>query len=75
MKISIKVKTKAREEKVERLGENNFTVFVKALPIEGRANDAIIKLLAKYFKTSKSSIEIVSGHKSKNKIVEIAHLD
>jgi len=71
MKISIKVKTKAKEEKVRQLGKNNFAVFVKALPIEGKANEAVIRLLAKYFKVPKSSIEIISGHKSKNKIVEI----
>lgn len=71
MKISVKVKIKAKEEKVRPLGKNNFAVFVKALPIEGRANEAIIKLLAEYFKVPKSSVGIVSGHKSKNKIVEI----
>ena len=71
MRISIKVKTKAKEEQVKRLGGDNFSVSVKEPPIEGRANEAITKLLAEYFKTSKSKIEIVSGHKSKNKIVEI----
>jgi len=71
MIIEVKVKAKAREEKVEKLGENSFNVFVKALPIGGKANEAVIKLLADYFKLAKSRIKIVSGLKSKRKIVEI----
>ena len=78
MKISIRVKTKSKQEKVEpahgrgkQLSEKDFTVFVKELPIEGRANDAVIKLLSGYFMVPKSNIKIISGHKSKNKIVEI----
>ncbi len=71
MKISIKVKTKSKQEKIGSINEANFNVFVKESPIEGRANKKVIELLAEYFKTSKLNIKIVSGHKSKNKIIEI----
>jgi len=71
MKISIKAKPKAREDSIEKIDENNFIVSVKELPIQGRANRAIIGILAEYFNITPSSIRIVSGHNSRHKIIEI----
>lgn len=71
MIIKIKVKTKAREERITKTGENNFAVFVKELPIKGKANEVVIKLLAEYFNISKSRIKIISGKTAKNKLVKI----
>ncbi len=71
MKIFVKVKPRTKVEKVEKVSEKNFTVFVKELPIKGRANQAIIKVLAEYFKVSISRVKIISGHTSKQKLIEI----
>ncbi len=71
MKINVKVKLRSKEEKIEKIDDGNFTVWTKELPVEGRANEAIIKILADYFNVSASSIEIISGLKSKHKKVEI----
>ena len=71
MKISVKVKTRAKKNKIEKIGENNFIVSIKELPIEGKANKAIIESLAEYFNIKKLDIKIIRGHKSKEKIVEI----
>ena len=48
-----------------------FEVCVKELPEEGRANEAIIKVLAKYFNIAPSRIELVGGKRSKQKVFEI----
>jgi len=71
MKIFVKVKPKAKEEKVEKIDDINFKVFVKQLPEKGRANRAVIKALANYFNTSQSNIQIISGSNSRLKIIEI----
>jgi uncharacterized protein YggU (UPF0235/DUF167 family) len=71
MKISVKVKTRSREEKVEKIDDLNFVVRVKELPVENRANEAIIEILAEYFSVPKSKIDIIYGYNSKNKIIEI----
>jgi len=71
MKIFVKAKPRAKIEKVEKVDDKNFVVFVKELPIKGRANQAIINALAKYFKTSPSRVKIISGHTSKQKVIEI----
>ena len=71
MKIQVKAKPSAREEKVEKIDETHFVVSVKEPPEKGKANDAIRNALAVYFKTGTSCVKIVSGYSSRNKIVEI----
>ncbi|OHA92216.1 MAG: hypothetical protein A3J09_01910 [Candidatus Zambryskibacteria bacterium RIFCSPLOWO2_02_FULL_51_21] len=78
MKIFVKAKTGAKENKVTppplRLvpGEEEwYTVSVKERPVEGRANEAITKLLAEYFKTPRSNVRLLSGAASKRKVFEI----
>ncbi|OGZ31894.1 MAG: hypothetical protein A2V69_00575 [Candidatus Portnoybacteria bacterium RBG_13_40_8] len=71
MKIFVKAKPKARENKIEKIDESNFIVSVKAAPIKGKANEAIIESLAEYFHVGNSDIEIIRGHKSREKIIEI----
>lgn len=71
MKIFVKVKTRAREEKVEKIDEDHFVVKVKEAPEKGKANDAVIRVLADYFKIPILNVKIVSGLKNKNKILEI----
>lgn len=72
MKILVKVKANSKTEKIEKADEKNFNVSVKAPAKEGKANLAVVKSLAKYFAVSQSRIKILSGQKSKNKIIEVA---
>jgi hypothetical protein len=69
MKINVKAKPNSREEKIEKIDENNYIVSVKEPPIKGKANDAIRNALAVYFKTGSSCVRIVSGYSSRNKII------
>jgi len=70
MKIQVKVKPNSRTEEVI-LENDSFLVKVKEPPKEGKANQAIIRLLAHHFAVPQSQIRIVSGLKSKVKIIEI----
>jgi uncharacterized protein (TIGR00251 family) len=70
MKIQVKVKPNSRTEKVSQEG-NSLIVKVKEPPKEGKANQAVIKLLAEHFSVSQSQIRILSGFRSRNKIAEV----
>ncbi|MGB9883699.1 MAG: DUF167 domain-containing protein, partial [Microgenomates group bacterium] len=69
--IFVKVKLKANQAKVIKVNEGYFQAFVTQPKEKGKANKQIIKLLADYFKTSSSKVQIIKGEKSKEKIVEI----
>ena len=71
MKINVKAKPNSREEKVEKIDENNFVVSVKEPPEKGKANEAIRNALAVYFKTGSSRVKIISGYSARNKVIEI----
>ncbi len=71
MKIFIKAKPSAEEEKVEKISDNNFIVSVKEPPVQGRANAAIIKVLAEHLGINKNQLEIISGYTNREKIIEI----
>ena len=53
--------------------DNQIIVGIKSMPVKGEANKEIIKKLAKHFKISSSMIQIKSGHKSRQKIIQIQH--
>ena len=64
MKIQIKVKPNSKTEEVSQEGDT-FVVKVKEPPKEGKANQAVVKLLAKHFGVSQGQVRILSGFKSK----------
>lgn len=71
MKFSIIAKPKSKKELVKKLGDRDYAVFVKEEAKEGKANKAVIELLAEYFNIPKSGVNILTGENIKQKIVEI----
>lgn len=71
MKISVKVKPNAKQEKIEKIGERDFLVWVKEKPQKGKANQAVIRVLAEYFNVPKSEVILLKGQTSKEKVFEI----
>ena len=51
--------------------KDQISIGIKSKPIKGEANKEIIKKIAKHFKISTSLVQIKSGHKSSEKIIEI----
>lgn len=69
--VPIRVQPKASADRIVGEHAGSLKVAVTAPPEGGKANDAVIKLLAGKLKVSKSSIRIISGHTSRRKIVHI----
>ena len=70
-RINVKVVPGAKIEQVQKSFDENIKVWVRGKPILGEANRAVIDLLSRYYKVPKNYIKIVSGQKSRNKIIEI----
>lgn len=52
--------------------DDQIEIGIMARPQRGQANAEIIKKIAKYFRVPRSSVRLVSGEKSRNKIVHVA---
>ncbi len=71
MRIFVKVKPNSKVEKIEKIDGTHFSISVKAPPVEGKANEAIVELIANYFNVPRSRVKIISGFSSRNKVIEI----
>ena len=71
MKISVVVRVNAKRERIEKIGDDEYKIYVCAQPFEGKANKKIIKLFAENLGISKSLISIIKGHRSNKKILQI----
>ncbi len=58
-------------DEVDLFGVRILKVKVSQPPEDGKANKAVIELLAEYFKVRKNAISIITGESSRNKIIEI----
>jgi len=65
------VKPRASRDEIGGEHDGALKVAVTAPPVDGKANAAVIKLLAKAFGVSKWSIEILGGTNSRRKRVAI----
>ena len=71
MKIKVKVKPNSRQQKIEQSDDGTWIVNLKSQPIDGKANQELIKLLAQYCQVTKKQITIKTGQTTKTKLVEI----
>ncbi len=65
-----KVKVEFSKEFLE-IQDNQINIGIKSKPVKGEANKEIIKKLAKHFGISTTRVQIKTGHKSQQKIIEI----
>lgn len=70
MRREVHVKTNAPHAGVEEKN-GSIEVSVHTSPEDGKANREMLDLLADYFEVAKSSIEIVQGHTSRKKVIEV----
>lgn len=72
MKIPARLKPNSRHREEVVVGsDGTYIIYTKAPSIEGRANAAAIKLLAKHFGVSKSQVRLLRGATSKYKVFDI----
>ncbi len=68
--INVRVIPNAKKNNVSE-EEGRLKVHVMAPAVGGKANRAVAKLLAEFFKVKKSDVRIIKGEKSREKVVEV----
>ncbi len=69
--LSIRIQPRASKNEIVRREGCGFKIRLTAPPVDGAANEALIRFLADTFSVPKSQVEIVSGHTAREKIVRI----
>ena len=73
--FEVRVAPRASHNRVIGVRDGVLKVALTAPPVEGAANEALIKLLAKQLGVSKSAVEIVRGERGRNKLLRVHGAD
>lgn len=71
MRVKVKVVPKSSRSLVKE-EEGRLKVYITAAPERGKANKALVDLLASYFSVKKKDVRIIQGKHAPLKVVEIA---
>lgn len=71
MRIYIRVSPRSSRNEITKISEGEYRVKLTAPPVDGQANEMLVRMLADYFNTARSLIKIIGGKSAKIKIVEI----
>ncbi|HZN24751.1 MAG TPA: DUF167 domain-containing protein [Burkholderiales bacterium] len=69
--IRVRVKPNARACALEQMADGTWLARVKSPPVEGKANEELVSLLAEHFAVRKAQISIKSGASGRMKLVQI----
>jgi len=73
MTLTVRLKPGASKNFIgKEMIEDVLPISVRARPVDNAANNALIEILSEALKIPKSAIEIIRGHTSKSKTVEIS---
>ena len=71
MRYTLFVKPGSKKGPLVEIMDDQLTVYVRERAVDGKANAAVIELLAKHFGVSKSKVQIETGFTSRHKRVSI----
>ena len=69
--IQVKVKPNARVSALSELDDGTWLAQVRSAPVDGKANDELMKLIAKHFGLRSAQVSIGSGASARMKLVRI----
>jgi uncharacterized protein (TIGR00251 family) len=71
LRLTVKVIPNARRTSFTQLDDGSWAARVAAPAVDGKANDALVALIAAHFKIPRSRVTIIRGATSRHKIVEV----
>lgn len=74
-RLEVRVQPKAKRNAVEVLAGGGLKVHVTAAPTDGKANAAVVALLAKRLGVAKGALQVLRGHRSRDKLLLVNGLE
>jgi uncharacterized protein (TIGR00251 family) len=71
VRIAVQIAANAKRTEVLGVFDGALKIRLQAQPIEGKANEALVKYLAGALGVSRSSVAITHGHTNKRKLLEV----
>ncbi len=74
-RLAVRLQPRAKRNEIDGERAGALLVRVAAPPVEGRANEALRKLLAKRLRVPRGAVTVVSGESGRDKVIEVEGLD
>ena len=71
IRLRIKVKPNARESRLEAAEAGIWQARIKSPPVDGKANEELVELVARHFGCRKSAVRIASGASGRIKLIDV----
>ena len=71
IRLAVQITPNARKTEVTGVLDDALKLKLQAQPIEGKANEALVKFLAKTLGVARSAVTITHGHTNKKKLIEV----
>ena len=71
MRLKVRVVPRSAKNALMRREDGSYRARLNAPPVDGKANIALIDLVSEKFKVKRSAVKIVSGHRSRDKVIEV----
>jgi uncharacterized protein (TIGR00251 family) len=69
--LSVKVKPNARTSSLVQAPDGSWQATLKSPPVDGKANEELIALIAEHFHCRKTAVSIKAGASSRRKLVRV----
>ena len=70
--LQVKVKPRARVSELSQAADGTWIAKLKASPIDGKANEELVALVAERFQCPKAAVTIKAGMSGRTKLVKVA---
>jgi uncharacterized protein YggU (UPF0235/DUF167 family) len=71
MFLKVKLHPKSKKQKIEKVSDEKFEIWVKSKAEENKANYEMLEILAEFLEIEKNKLRLISGHHRPGKMIEI----
>ncbi len=72
--LTVRIQPRASRNGIQALEDGSWKIRLTAPPVDGAANEALVKYLSETLEVAKTQVAIVSGHTGRQKIIRIEGL-
>jgi uncharacterized protein (TIGR00251 family) len=74
-RLAVRLQPRASRDEIVGQRDNALVVRVTAPPVDGKANDALCRLIAKRAGVAPTRVSIIRGHAARDKVIEVDGMD
>ena len=69
--LQVKVKPRARESALAQIADGTWVARLKSPPVDGKANEELVALVAAHFGVRKAAVTIKAGASGRTKLIQV----